>query len=48
VAVRKGKDTAILRPEPDLKLERGDLLVVLGSTADIEKLEELSKTPYSL
>jgi len=48
VAVRKGKDTAILRPEPQIKLERGDLLVVLGSTADMEKLEELSKTPYSL
>ena len=48
VAVRKGKDAAILRPEPDLKLERGDLLVVLGSTADIEKLQELSKSPLSL
>ncbi len=48
VAVRKGKDATILRPDPHIKLERGDLLVVLGNKEDIEKLGDLTKTPLSL
>ncbi len=48
VAVRKADTSNILRPEPSLKLEKGDLLVVLGMREDIEKLEELARTPHSL
>jgi len=48
VAVRKADTSNILRPEPHLKLEKGDLLVVLGMREDIEKLEDLARTPHSL
>ena len=48
VAVRKASTSKIMRPEPDLVLERGDLLVVLGAKEDIEKLEEMARPPHSL
>ena len=48
VAVRKASTSQIVRPVPELKLEKGDLLVVLGSKEDIERLEEMAKAPHSL
>ena len=45
VAVRKADSSQILRPEPETELAQGDLLVVLGSREDIEKLELMARTP---
>jgi len=44
IAVRKADSSQILRPQPDMELSNGDLLVVLGSREDIEKLLLMAKT----
>ncbi len=43
IAVRKAVTSEIVRPHPDMELSKGDLLVVLGSKEDIDRVGLLAK-----